>query len=385
LSPRAATESSFFNEVSPDDLSREVYGILGIPVDAVDISEVLRNIEQASEAARPYLISTPNLNFLVSSQSDPEFRRSLLVSDLCPVDGVPIVWIARLLGAPIRRRVAGSDIFEALKSRKNSARPSKVFLFGAPPGVAQSASDALNAKSDGVICVGAIYPGFCSVEQMSSDDILQTLNSSGADFLMLSLGAKKGQSWLLHNHRRLKIPVRSHLGAAINFQGGTLRRAPSFVRKCGLEWLWRIKEEPHLWSRYWHDGIVLSRLMLTCVLPLVMDTLRFRFFGERHRANLNVQANHENGRTVVSMTGGATASNVGYAIPIFREVLTSKQDLWIDISGVQFIDSRFFGLFMMVWKELRVHGAYLHFTGLSGPSRRAFRLHGFNYLLHEGS
>ena len=111
-------------ESSPDDLSRNVYGILGIPVDAVDVLGVLNRIEGAAASGDTFLISTPNLNFLVSSQTDAAFRESLLMSDLCPVDGVPIVWIARLLGVPINRRVAGSDIFDALKSRNKSSRPS---------------------------------------------------------------------------------------------------------------------------------------------------------------------------------------------------------------------------------------------------------------------
>ncbi len=219
--------------------------MLGIPIDAVDLPAVVQRIGAALSRDTRYLISTPNLNFLVSSQVDPEFRELLLRSDLCPVDGVPIVWISRLLGAPIRERVAGSDIFDRLKSQKS--QPAKVFLFGGPEGVADTASRVLNAQSNGVVGVGAHSNlGYCPIEEMSTDVIIDAINASGARFLVASLGAQKGQSWLLHNHHRLKIPVRSHLGAAINFQAGLLKRAPLFVRKFGLEWLWRIKEEPYL-------------------------------------------------------------------------------------------------------------------------------------------
>jgi len=369
----------------PDDLSRNVYGILGIPIDAVELADVIGSIEGASVDGNPFLISTPNLNFLVSSQTDPAFRKSLWVSDLCPVDGVPIVWIARLLGVPIKRRVAGSDIFEALKSRENIGRPSRIFLFGGPPGVAEAASKALNAKSDGLVCVGAFYPGFCSVEEMSTDEIIRTINASGADFLILSLGAKKGQSWLIHNQSRLKIPVRSHLGAAINFQAGTLKRAPAFVRKFGLEWLWRIKEEPHLWSRYWHDGIVLLKLMLTRVLPLAFAAALLRLSEKKHREDFSAQSTGQKGVTTVSLSGAATASNVDRAIPVFRRALLDSNDLRIDISGVRLLDARFFGLFLMIWKQLNANGARLEFVGLSSYAGRAFRLHGFEFLLAKPS
>ena len=137
-----------------DDLSREVYGVLGIPIDAVDLSAVVGRIGAAMRQDQPFLISTPNLNFLVTSQSDGELRESLLQSDLCPVDGVPIVWISRLLGIPIQMRVAGSDIFDRLKLQASSSV--RVFLFGGPEGVAETCSNVLNSQSSGVACVGSL-------------------------------------------------------------------------------------------------------------------------------------------------------------------------------------------------------------------------------------
>src|SRR5258708_16222779 len=121
--------------VPSDDLSREVYCVLGIPIDAIEMPEVIRSIHIAASRKTPFIISTPNLNFLISSRSDPEFRRSLLNSDLCPPDGISIVWIARLLGIPIKSRTAGSDFFDALKTKHDSASSLKVFFFGGAEGV----------------------------------------------------------------------------------------------------------------------------------------------------------------------------------------------------------------------------------------------------------
>src|SRR5450432_2707293 len=110
------------NSIRQDDFTREVYGVLGIPIDVVDMSMALRKIEIAALGSAPFLISTANLNFLVNSRTDAEFRESLLRSDLCTADGMPIVWIARLLGVPIKKRIAGADIFEALKSVQSPTR-----------------------------------------------------------------------------------------------------------------------------------------------------------------------------------------------------------------------------------------------------------------------
>ena len=206
----------------------------------------------------------------MSSLSDPEFRESLLDSDLCPPDGAPIVWIARLLGLPIKERVAGSDLLDRLRAGGTGTRRLAIFLFGGAKGVAAAAAGKLNAKPGGLNCVGTMDPGFCEVSEMSQDHVMDTVNSSGADFLVLSLGAKKGQLWLQRNHHRLTIPIRAHLGAAVNFQAGLIKRAPPIVRAWGFEWLWRIKEERYLWKRYRDDGVVLLRLLLTRVLPLAV-------------------------------------------------------------------------------------------------------------------
>src|SRR5262249_15057360 len=153
------------------------------------------------------------------------------------------------------------------KAPHRCSRQLRVFLFGGAAGIAAAAARTLNGVPSGLSCVGTIDPGYGTIDEMSRDEILASVNGSGADFLAVSLGAKKGQLWLRRNHNRLTIPVRAHLGATLNFQAGTVKRAPARLRAWGLEWLWRMKEEPHLWPRYLHDGCVLLGLIFTRVLP----------------------------------------------------------------------------------------------------------------------
>jgi N-acetylglucosaminyldiphosphoundecaprenol N-acetyl-beta-D-mannosaminyltransferase len=150
-----------------DDLARKVYCLLGIPVDAIDMPTLLHAVEGAAANKTPFLVSTPNLNFLILSQRDSDFRETLLFSELCPADGMPIVWIARLIGLPIWDRVAGSDMMEELARRDHSAPPLKLFLFGGAEGAAESASKILNQGPGGLSCVGTLFPGFGTVEEMS--------------------------------------------------------------------------------------------------------------------------------------------------------------------------------------------------------------------------
>src|SRR5207244_4640392 len=152
-------------------------------------------------------LSTPNLNFLIASRTNHRFKDSLLMSDLCAADGMSIIWIAQLLGVPISRRVAGSDIFEALKAEAFGRQPIGVFFFGGEYGVAAAAGAKLSSGSTRLFSSGALCPGFGSVEDMSSDGIISKINASGADLLFVELGALKGQEWLRRNDRRLTIAV----------------------------------------------------------------------------------------------------------------------------------------------------------------------------------
>jgi len=362
-------------------LARSVYCVLGLPIDAVNLATVVQRLEAAADNRATFLISTPNLNFLVSSLSDPEFRESLLDSDLCPPDGAPIVWIARLLGLPIKERVAGSDLLDRLRAGGSGIRRLAIFLFGGAKGVAAAAAAKLNTEPSGLNCVGTMDPGFCEVSEMSQDHVMETINSSGADFLVLSLGAKKGQLWLQRNHHRLTVPIRAHLGAAVNFQAGLVKRAPPMVRAWGFEWLWRIKEEHYLWKRYRDDGLVLLRLMLTRVLPLAIIT-RWQQFSSKPQ-DLMIKKHYDGRLIAISLSGAAAGQHVSKATSCFQEALAGEQDIIVDLTNTRLIDARFLGLLLMLRKELKRRGARLTINGASRSIERMFRLHELGFLLQK--
>jgi N-acetylglucosaminyldiphosphoundecaprenol N-acetyl-beta-D-mannosaminyltransferase len=362
-----------------DDLSREVYCFLGLPIDAIGMRSVLRRIELAAATSSPFFLSTSNLNYLVNSQLDPEFRESLLLSDLCIADGMSIVWAARLIGIPINERVAGSDILAALKAKRGPEKPLRLFLFGGAEGVAAAAARALNAQPGGVHCVGLLYPGFGTVDELSGSEVIDTINLSGADFLVTSLGSKKGQLWLKHNHRILRIPVRAHLGASLNFEAGTVKRAPRFLQQIGLEWLWRIKEEPFLWRRYWNDGSMLARLVVTRILPLAIQQLQLK--NKRNSQDAFVTETHGDAYVKISISGSATSQNVNKIIPAFKNAIAANKSTIVDFSNTCAIDARVLGLLLMLRKALRGSVAGPVLIGLSTELKRIFRLNGMGFLL----
>jgi N-acetylglucosaminyldiphosphoundecaprenol N-acetyl-beta-D-mannosaminyltransferase len=376
-SPRAELSAA-----QSDDFSREVYCINGLPIDAIEISAALHKIDVAIANKLPFLVSTPNLNFIVISQTDPQFRESLLLSDVCLPDGMPVVWIAWVLGIPIQARIAGADLFEALASRQCSASRLKVFLLGGAKGVAEAACRNLNFRRGGLRCVGYLYPGFGTVEDMSHREITDRINAASADMLVVSLGAQKGQLWLQRNHRHLTLPVRAHLGATINFAAGTVARAPRMLQKIGLEWLWRVREEPYLWRRYWHDGVVLLRLLITHVLPLAAFVRWLQFVEVRKEGqDLVITCLQRDQETLLSFSGFATARNAGLAISHFRNALVISHSIVLDLSGVRFFDFRLLGLVLMLRKQLKERGKTMTIVGVSPRLKRLFHLSGASYLL----
>ncbi|HEY4067081.1 MAG TPA: WecB/TagA/CpsF family glycosyltransferase [Burkholderiaceae bacterium] len=253
---------------------REVVCLLGLPIDVVDLKAAVSRVTHAIRMRERCLVSTPNVNFLVAAQKSAEFRRSVQRSQLVLADGSPVIWLSKLMGAPLPERVSGADLFEALRhGQPASAKvPVKVFFFGGPPGAAESASEQLGtgAREDASVGVGFDEAGFGSISDMSSPEQIDKINASAADFLVVSLGAAKGQSWILNNLERVTTPVISHLGAVVNFVSGRVTRAPVWVRRLHLEWLFRIWQEPALWRRYAGDAITALLMFASHVAPFIV-------------------------------------------------------------------------------------------------------------------
>ena len=352
--------------------------MLGLPFDAVSLSEAVVRVRHAVLKREPLFISTPNLNFLIASQIDAAFRQSVIQSNLSLADGMPIIWLAKLLGVPLKERVAGSTLFEVLldSPAEPGTPPIKVFFFGGPDGVAQAAAQQINASnhlhSGGMLCVGYASPGFGSIADMSTPAIIDHINAAQADFVVVALGAAKGQAWILHNRDHLNAPVISHLGAVVNFVAGTVARAPVWAQRCGLEWAWRIKEEPSLWRRYWSDGLGLLKLLFIRVLPLAW---RQRGWTPPHialkAAVVSVAAEDKGAGVVVKMTGPWTAANLPRLTATLHVHAAIGNTLTIDCTHATYADSSVAGAFSQLYAYRTRRGLPLVFLAPAFlPARR---------------
>lgn len=352
------------------DFNREVHCLLGLPFDAVCKAVAVKFLRTAAANRTPCFLSTPNLNFLIAAQSDSAFRNSVINSHLSIADGMPIVWIARLLGIPIPERVAGSDIFEQLRI-KTPTRLS-VYFFGGMEGVAESACKKLNAEPSGLMCAGFDSPGFASVHEMSSDERIEKINASGADFLVVSLGAQKGQAWIELNRSRIIVPIVSHLGAVINFLAGTVNRAPYWVQRSGLEWFWRIKEEPKLWRRYTADGLVLLSMLFTHVIPYAWFIYRHQP-ADQYVNSAAVELSDDGNEILIRLSGVWVQKNLNPLRQCFSSCATTEKNIRVDLGQVTYVDSAFVGLLLLLHGDRIRHGKQLSVVNLNKTLRHIFR------------
>lgn len=358
-----------------DDFDRDLWCVLGIPVDAIDIDRAIGRIDAAIRARRPLSFVTPNVNGLVRAIRDTKARREFLNADMSLIDGAPLAAIARRLGAPVTGRVAGADLFEALRRRPGFAgRRVKVFFFGGRGDAAQAAAAALDAEGGGLEAVGWLNPGYGDVDSMSGPEIIDAVNAAGADFIVVSLGAAKGQAWIERNRRRLSAPVIAHLGAVVDFTGGGVARAPGLVQKLGLEWLWRIKEDPALWRRYLGDGVWLTLIVLTRLAPQLLKRRR----GVA-KTPPQIELKQHGGRAVIKLAGDMTQPDLAGVRAAFGAAAALADDVVLDLAGVTRMDPAFLGLMLMLEKHVEDGRRRLFVDGAGRGQLAYLRANAMNY------
>lgn len=364
-----------------NDFERNTWCLLGLPFDVVDMQGAIKSVRQSVAEKTPCFISTPNLNFLITSQADPDFRRSVINSELSIADGMPLIWVARLLGIPLPGRVTGSGLIEMLRKHDTDTdRAVSVFFFGGEVGIAEQACKVINNEQGGLCCAGFHFPGFGSVSDMSDSTIIETINDSNADFVIVSIGAKKGQAWIEQNREKISVPIISHLGAVVNFVAGNVQRAPAWMQKTGLEWIWRILQEPKLWRRYFKDGTKFVSLIAKQVLPYALWRLmnRSRLTGT-HAVTYKVSL--FNDQTIIALHGNCVRQSIAPLKELFRRERDKSLSVRLDLSDVPVIDGAFLGLCLILSKHLNSNGYHLQFSGINPQVSRIFNWNCVDYLL----
>ncbi|HOJ12652.1 MAG TPA: WecB/TagA/CpsF family glycosyltransferase [Clostridiales bacterium] len=223
---------------------RNTIDILGIPVDNINMEKAMLIIRNFLVDGEVHTIYTPNSEIMMAAQRDKYLKDVLRQGDMLIADGAGVVLASKILGCKLPERVAGFDLVRNI-FQISSETKLKFFLLGAKPGVAEEATVSIINRFKGAEISG-YHHGYFSDEE--EDGIINQINSSGAEILLVALGAPRQEKWIHENKNRLKVKICIGVGGTLDVFAGKVARAPEFFRKHNLEWLYRLHKEP--W-RFW--------------------------------------------------------------------------------------------------------------------------------------
>jgi N-acetylglucosaminyldiphosphoundecaprenol N-acetyl-beta-D-mannosaminyltransferase len=219
--------------------------ILGVRVDNATYDDLMARVDEFVASGQPHQIVTLNPEMLVVAHDDPSFRDVLNHSDLNVADGVGLTFAARWLGHRLRQRVTGSDGIYILAAQcaRLGYRP---YFLGAAPGVAELVAQRLAQENPGLDVAGS-YAGSPRAED--EEAVIAQVRAAVPDLLFVAFGVPAEENWIFRNRGRLGVPVMIGVGGAFDFVAGVTKRAPLWMRRAGLEWLYRLIREPWRWRR----------------------------------------------------------------------------------------------------------------------------------------
>jgi len=224
----------------PDATGQTMVELLGVPVHRTDLAGALHRVTQFVEDGAPHHVVTPDSSALVRAQEDPELMAILRSADLVTADGAGVVWMAKVLGLPLWERVSGVDLMDHI-CELAAERGYSIYLLGAAPGVAREAARRLQERHPGLTVVGTMHGYF---DEVMEPQVVQRIAEAKPDVLFVALGVPKQEKWIRRHLDALSVSVAIGVGGSFDVISGRLKRAPRFMQRCGLEWLWRVLCEP---------------------------------------------------------------------------------------------------------------------------------------------
>ena len=216
---------------------------MGVDFDNVSMTEALDAADELLGSGRKGFCVTPNAEILYYALHDPAYQALLNEAALVIPDGAGAVLGSKILGSPLKDKVAGCDFADNLCDRL-AKKSWKLFLLGGKPGVAEAAAENLKKKHPGLIICGTHHGYFEDPAQ-----VIERINASGADVVYVCLGAPKQEQFMKNHLEELNARFMIGLGGSLDVYSGTLRRAPKWVRRCNMEWLYRMFQDPSRVSR----------------------------------------------------------------------------------------------------------------------------------------
>jgi N-acetylglucosaminyldiphosphoundecaprenol N-acetyl-beta-D-mannosaminyltransferase len=234
--------------------------LMGCDIDNLTMEETLRTIEGFIASGKPHQHVVVNVDKLVKASRDPELRQIINDCALVNVDGMPVVWASRLLGKPLKERVAGVDLFEALMRRAGD-KGWRVFLFGAREEIVSQVAATYQRKYPDLVLAG-YRNGYWQGEAEEAQVVAQ-IRDAHPDLLFVAISSPKKEQFLGRYQAEMKIPFAMGVGGTFDVAIGHVKRAPLWMQKSGLEWFYRFLQEPRrMFRRYFIEDMAFVWLFI---------------------------------------------------------------------------------------------------------------------------
>ena len=355
---------------------RKLITILGSPLDNLNMNETIDRFVDFVRVGRAthksHQVATVNVDFLVQAISDPELQVILQEVAMATIDGMPLVWGARWLGTAVQDRVAGSDFVPFLAQRAAQEGLS-IFLLGATPEVAAAAAQKLQIQNPGLVIAGVISPPFQPVLEMDPG-IVAEIRAVDPDILLVAFGNPKQEKWIEIYGPQVNVPLMIGVGATLDFIAGHMARAPRWMQRTGLEWLFRLLQEPRrLVKRYFKDIFIFG-------YSFTRQWWLQRPGKARAGAQASISYHQAKPQSKITVKGDLTASQVGEIWALGLQALEGSTRIGFDLEDCTFIDSTATGALMGIAKQARDRGVEYSLLSISRPAQKIFAFHRLHYL-----
>jgi N-acetylglucosaminyldiphosphoundecaprenol N-acetyl-beta-D-mannosaminyltransferase len=225
--------------------------VLGVPLAITDYERTLDWVDGSVEAGRRGYVCVAAVHTVMACQEDPELRAAVLGGTFTVPDGQPLVWALNALGHGLPHRVYGPELMDRACARAAQTGQRHYLYGGRNPGALAELARVLRLRHPGLKIVGGHCPPFRPLTDAEEDAVAAEINRSGADVVWVGIGVPKQEKWMARMRGRLDAPVLVGVGAAFDFHAGLVPQAPDALQRLGLEWAFRLVQEPRrLWRRY---------------------------------------------------------------------------------------------------------------------------------------
>jgi N-acetylglucosaminyldiphosphoundecaprenol N-acetyl-beta-D-mannosaminyltransferase len=224
---------------------RKSVNIAGINIDNITMDQAVKRVFEFISSKENHSIYTPNAEIMMDGITNKTLNKVLNTADMLVADGAGVVLASKILGKEVKEKVSGVDLVKNLLT-SSSIKPIKFFLFGGSPGIAEKAHANIICDYPSAQVVGTRNGYFTSEDEAS---IIDEINNSNADVLLVCLGAPKQELWIHQNKNKLKVKACLGVGGTLDILAGNVKLAPNFFRNNGLEWLYRLYKEPRRFKR----------------------------------------------------------------------------------------------------------------------------------------